>query len=142
MAPILLLSLLLGASPESPWQALRLSIEKDRYTSSDTVTLCRVRVENPTGRTWPGRILQFEALAFQGGIPMERERGRFGLSLKPYDSLETLVAFAGQYDRFEVHPLTSTSRQEVQKPSRGGRGRSKSKAGKRKTGDGRRKRKR
>jgi hypothetical protein len=103
----------------SPWVELSLSIEKDRYTSSDQVTLCRVRVRNHGAHTWPGRALRFEARAVDGGVVVARETGRFGLSLAPYGTLETLIAFPGRHERFEVEPLSGS-------------------AG-RKTGDGRRK---
>jgi hypothetical protein len=94
-----------ASSTDLPWQDLVLSIEKDRSTSSDTVTLCRVRVVNRGPHTWPGRRVRFEAVAVEAGVVMARERGRFGLSLSPHDTLETLVAFQGLYDRFEVRPL-------------------------------------
>ncbi len=126
MAPILIFWLVVGASSESPWQDLKLSIEKDRYTSSDTVTLCRVRVENHGTRSWPGRLLRFEAQALEGATVAARETGHFGLSIKPHEALETLVAFPGRYDRFEVHPLTSAPHSEVYGKARGSSGRSKS----------------
>ena len=102
-----LLALLVSpaSSTDLPWQDLALSIEKDRSTSSDTVTLCRVRVVNRGSHTWPGRRVRFEAVAIEGGVVLARERGRFGLSLSPHDALETLIAFNGLYDRFEVRPL-------------------------------------
>ncbi len=93
------------SSTDPPWQDIALSIEKDHSTSSDTVTLCRVRVVNRGSHTWPGRKVRFEAVAVEGGVVMARERGRFGLSLAPHDTLETLIAFHGLYDRFEVRPL-------------------------------------
>ena len=96
---------ILASSADLPWQDLALSIEKDLSTSSDTVTVCRVRVVNGGGHTWPGRIVRFEALALDAGAVMARERGRFGLSLSPHGTLETLIAFHGLYDRFEVRPL-------------------------------------
>jgi hypothetical protein len=34
-----------------------------------------------------------------------RQRGRFGLELPPYGSLETLVALPGRHDRLEVVPI-------------------------------------
>lgn len=88
-----------------PWRELSLTIEADRSTSSDHVTLCRVRVVNHGSRTWPGKSLRFEARALDGGIVVAREQGRFGLSLPPRGSLETIIGFVGRYDRFEVEPL-------------------------------------
>jgi len=98
---VLLLSLV---SPPSgvPWSELSLSIERDHSTSSDQATLCRVRVVNHGGRSWPGRSIAFEARAIQGGTVVASERGRFGLTLAPYGTLETLIGFNGRYDRFEV----------------------------------------
>ena len=107
-----------------PWQDLALSIEKDRSTSSDSVTLCRVRVVNRGPHTWPGRRLRFEAVAVEAGVVMARERGRFGLSLSPHDTLETLVAFHGLYDRFEVRPLFKDSDKTGSKARRSGKGKS------------------
>ena len=109
MTPILFLSLALAAaSPDNmdlPWRDLVLSIEKDRTVSSDTATLCRVRVVNRGGRTWQGRHVRFEAVAVEAGVVVARERGRFGLTLSPHDTLETVIAFQGLFDRFEVRPL-------------------------------------
>ena len=109
MAPILFLSLaLLAASPDDsdlPWRDLVLSIEKDRSVSSDTATLCRVRVVNRGGHTWQGRLVRFEAAAVEAGVVVARERGRFGLTLSPHDTLETVIAFQGLFERFEVRAL-------------------------------------
>lgn len=106
MNPSLLFSLILAAAASAfPWAELSLSIEKDQYTSSDQMTLCRVRVVNHGSRTHPGRSLRFEARALEGGVVVARERGRFGLSLPPRGSLETLIGFVGRYDRFEVEPV-------------------------------------
>jgi hypothetical protein len=128
MAPILILSLALAAAPadtaDLPWQDLALSIEKDRSTSSDTATLCRVRVVNRGAHTWPGRQVRFEAAAIEAGVVMAREKGRFGLSLKPHDTLETVIAFDGLYDRFEVRPLVKGLDGGGSKSRGGGRGKS------------------
>lgn len=136
MAPILFLSLALAAAaPDTadlPWQDLALSIEKDRSVSSDTVTLCRVRVVNRGGHTWPGRHVRFEAVAIEGGVVMARERGRFGLSLPPRDTLETVIAFVGLYDRFEVRPLFQDGTSSGSKSRGSGRGKNAKK--KRKSG--------
>ena len=107
-----LLTLLVPQAPSAdlPWQDLALSIEKDRSTSSDTVTLCRVRVVNRGSHTWPGCRVRFEAVAIEAGVVLARERGQFGLSLSPHDALETLIAFNGIYDRFEVRPLFKDTR--------------------------------
>ncbi len=126
MAPILFLSLALAAaSPDNsdlPWQDLVLSIEKDRSVSSDTATLCRVRVVNRGGHTWQGRHVRFEAAAVEAGVVVARERGRFGLTLAPHDTLETVIAFQGLFDRFEVRPLFKGGDGGESKGRRSGRG--------------------
>jgi hypothetical protein len=106
MNPILAFSLLLLAAdpPASPWGDVRLTIFRDPYTSSDQVTVCRVRADNLGGRSWSGRALAFEARAVNGAAH-ERARGRFGLVLAPYGSLETLISLPGRHDRFEVVPI-------------------------------------
>ena len=125
MAPILFLALALAAaSPDSsnlPWQDLVLSIEKDRSVSSDTATLCRVRVVNRGGHTWQGRLVRFEAAAVEAGVVVARERGRFGLTLSPHDTLETVIAFQGLFDRFEVRPLSKDGDGRGSKGRRPGR---------------------
>ena len=130
------LLLVLGLSllvPDAPWPQIALTIEKDRSVSSDTVTICRVRAENRGSRSWPGRDLAFEASALDGGIVVARERGRFGLTLNPRESLETLIAFHGLYDRFEVHPLEEgAGRSSASGRRRSGSGSRGKSAGKRK----------
>ena len=106
MIPILALSLLclpVEASAD-PWTQVRLTIARDPYTSSDQVTLCRVRAVNFGPYSFPGRDLRFEARATDAGSVV-RQRGRFGLTLEPYGSLDTIVALPGRHDRFEVAPL-------------------------------------
>lgn len=120
MNPILLLSFLLrAADPAQDYRGeIRLSIMRDPYTSSDQVTLCRVRAVNDGSRRWTGRSLRFEARATDGG-EVVRERGRFGLVLEPHGSLETLIALPGRHDRFEVELLpASRSRSEAEQKSR------------------------
>jgi hypothetical protein len=107
VASAIFLSLsILASSADLPWRDLALSIEKDHSTSSDTATICRVRVVNRGAHTWPGRNVRFEAMALDGGVVMARERGRFGLSLSPHGTLETLIGFNGLYGRFEVRLLS------------------------------------
>lgn len=100
--------ILFSPEPSVPWSELSLSIERDHGTSSDHSTLCRVRVVNHGPRSWPGRAITFEARALDGGVVVARERGRFGLTLAPYGTLETLIGFTGRYDRFEVSALRGT----------------------------------
>lgn len=106
MVPILAVVLfLLPEPPADPWKEIRLTISRDPYTSSDQVTLCRVRADNLGGKRWPGKSLAFEARSL-GVPPIVRQTGRFGLELAPYGSLETLVALPGRHERFEVVPLS------------------------------------
>jgi hypothetical protein len=111
MGPLLCLCVSLGfrlaagsAPPDVAWGELALSIEEDRGFSSDHVTLCRVRVVNNGPSSWQGRRLVFEARALRGGQVAARQRGRFGLTLGPRETLETIVGFVGRFDRFEVSP--------------------------------------
>ncbi|HSS44443.1 MAG TPA: hypothetical protein VLO07_03795 [Thermoanaerobaculia bacterium] len=135
MTRILWLWLVLMPADSRPvWQELTLSIEKDRYSSSDTITLCRVRVVNNGQHTWSGSALRFEARALEGERAVARETGRFGLWLAPHETLETLIAFVGLYERFEVRPLPGAAPREARRKAHGGNRHSKSEAGKRKTG--------
>jgi hypothetical protein len=97
-----------AASSEPPWSELTLSIEREPGYSSDQVVVCRVRVVNRGSRTWPGRSLHFEARAIDGGVVVERARGRFGLHLAPHGTLETLISFSAPYARFEVAPAAAS----------------------------------
>jgi hypothetical protein len=134
MPPVLAVLLLFLVEPSSaadddPWAEVRLTIARDPYTSSDAATLCRVRVVNMGGRSWSGRSLRFEARA-RAGTRVVRQRGRFGLELPPYGSLETLVALPGRHDRLEVVPITlddssferdpSSRRKTTRRKKRGG----------------------
>jgi hypothetical protein len=104
-----------------------LSIERDWQTSSDHVTLCRVRARNFGARSWSGRSIGFEARALSGGAVVARERGRFGLILEPYGTLETLISFEGRFDRFEVVPAGEKS-SSSRGGSRGGKPRARNKS--------------
>jgi hypothetical protein len=106
----LVLLFLTPASEEPPWSDLTLSIERAPGYSSDQVAICLVRVVNNGSRTWPGRTLHFEARALDGGVVVERARGRFGLSLPPHGTLETLISFSAPYTRFEVSPAASSEK--------------------------------
>lgn len=102
---VLMLTLVVPAPDVTgPAGEVALSIERDWQTSSDRVTLCRVRATNHGPRSWAGRSIGFEARALSGAAVVARERGRFGLVLEPYGSLETLIGFEGRFDRFEVVP--------------------------------------
>jgi hypothetical protein len=111
-------------SPEAalPSTELVFSIERDHGSSSDHVTLCRVRVVNYGSRSWSGRAIVFEARAIRDGAVAATERGRFGLTLGPYASLETLIGFTGRFDRFEVQPLRGGSGEKRSRGAPRGRG--------------------
>lgn len=101
----ILLALSLGAGLASDPAArldLALSIEEDRGFSGDHSTLCLVRVVNRGRSTYAGADIGFEAHAIREGRIAARQRGRFGLTLGPHETLETKVAFLGRFDRFEV----------------------------------------
>jgi hypothetical protein len=103
---------------------LAFTIERDHDRSSDHVTLCRVRVVNYGARSWSGRSIAFEARAIRDGAIAETERGRFGLTLLPYGSLETLIGFTGRFDRFEVVPVRGAAGEKRSRADSSGRGRS------------------
>jgi hypothetical protein len=105
-----------GSTDGDPWVEVRLSISRDPYTSSDDATLCRVRAVNMGGRSWSGKSLRFEARA-RAGSRVVRQRGRFGLELAPYGSLETMVALPGRHDRLEVVPLAAGDASFEREPS-------------------------
>ena len=122
---ILSLWLLFSAAPLEPvqWDQLALTIRVDPDTSSDWVTLCRVRVVNNGATSWPGRRLRFEARALRDGRVVERQRGRFGLVLGPHETLETVIGFSGSYRDFEIAPAEGRDLSENGRARRGGGGR-------------------
>jgi hypothetical protein len=91
-----------AASEPVPWTELALSIEEDRGVSSDGATICRVRVVNHGRGTWQGSDIRFEARAIRDGRVAARAPGRFGLTLGPHETLETVIGFLGRFDRLEV----------------------------------------
>jgi len=127
MQMLFALFLLLAPPGAAPGPEVVLSIERDWQTSSDHVTLCRVRARNFGARSWSGRSIGFEARALSGGAVVARERGRFGLVLEPYGTLETLISFEGRFDRFEVVPAGEKS-SSSRGGSRGGKPRARSKS--------------
>jgi hypothetical protein len=93
---------LASSGADLPWQELNLTIYPDPGISSDVATICRVRVDNRGSRSWSGRRIRFEAEAWSQGVVVERARGRFGLTLAPHESLETLIGFSGRFAEFRV----------------------------------------
>ena len=57
------------------------------------MTLCRVRATNHGSRVLAGALDRLRGARARGGGVAVRERGRFGLALAPYGSLETLIGF-------------------------------------------------
>lgn len=109
MAILVLLFSLVSPQVSAPSGELAFTIERDGGSSSDQLTLCRVRVVNFGARSWSGRAIAFEARAIRDGAVAATERGRFGLTLPPYGSLETLIGFTGRFERFEVAPAGGSS---------------------------------
>jgi hypothetical protein len=128
MIYVLLLSAsLFSVDSNATSSELAFTIERDHGSSSDHVTLCRVKVVNYGSRSWSGRAIAFEARAIRDGAVAATERGKFGLTLLPYSSLETMIGFTGRFDRFEVSPV---GRSSSEGRARGGKsGRRKSRAG-------------
>jgi hypothetical protein len=103
MEILLALALLFAEGlPDLPVLDLSLTIEEDRGFSGDHSTLCLVRVVNRGRSTLAGGDIAFEALAYRDGRVAARQRGRFGLTLGPHETMETRVAFLGKFDRFAV----------------------------------------
>ena len=74
MTPILLLWIRLASVSQPPWEELSLSISQEIGISSDTVTLCRVRVVNHGARAWPGRQSPGNALCLFDGFTIKHRR--------------------------------------------------------------------
>ncbi|MCA1582093.1 MAG: hypothetical protein LC796_12040 [Acidobacteria bacterium] len=106
------------------WSSLTLRIVEDGAVSSDTATLCLVRVTNAGQGTWDGRAIRFEARALREGRVAARVQGRFGGTLGPHDTLETAVGFTGRFHRFEVSSSTGGARAETRGSGRPKRPRS------------------
>ncbi|MDQ2977726.1 MAG: hypothetical protein M3R62_00785 [Acidobacteriota bacterium] len=122
MELLLCIWLAAGSPAPIPWNDLALSIEEDHSVSSDHATLCRVRVVNHGRGTWQGHDVVFEARAIREGRVAARQRGRFGWTIGPHETLETLVGFLGRFDRFEVGPIpVSASRQHSAGGKAGGK---------------------
>jgi hypothetical protein len=99
-----LLGLLLLASPSlavAP-PPVALTIRADPNVSADSVAICVVRAWNLSARTLLGRDIVFEARALEHGLVAETECGRFGGSLAPGASVETLIGFSGPFREFQV----------------------------------------
>ncbi len=83
-----------------------LSIEPDPYVSSDHVTICRVVARNGSAYTLDGRSVAFEAQAYENGVLVMREKGRFAGAIAPGDSAETRIGFNGVFTDIRVEATT------------------------------------
>ena len=100
-----------------------LSIAPEIGISSDHVTLCRVTARNESGHAVDGRAIAFEARAWDDGVPVMTEHGRFGGRVGPGETVESRIGFNGVFRQFTVEPAAGRS-------SRGGSGRSRKGASK------------
>jgi len=99
--PILSLLMFLSSAAAFAGDAA-LSIEPDPYVSSDHVTICRVVARNGSSHTIDGRSIGFEAQAFENGVLVMREKGRFAGAIAPGDSAETRIGFNGVFTDVRV----------------------------------------
>jgi len=84
-----------------------LSIEPDPYVSSDHVTICRVVARNVSRRTLDGRSIGFEAQAWENGVQVMREKGRFAGAVGPGETAETQIGFNGVFTDVRVVPAAA-----------------------------------
>lgn len=87
-----------------------LSIEPDPYVSSDHVTICRVVARNESRRTLDGRSIGFEAQAWENGVLVMREKGRFAGAVGPGETAETRIGFNGVFTDVRVVPAAGKRR--------------------------------
>ena len=98
----------------APAAGATLSIEPDPYVSSDHVTICRVVARNDSAHTLDGRSIGFEAQAFENGVLVMREKGRFSGAIAPGETAETRIGFNGVFTDVRIEPAAA-------KDARGGR---------------------
>lgn len=101
-----------------------LTIAPESGLSSDHVTLCRVTARNFTGHSIDGRTIAFEARAWENGVAVMTERGRFGGRVGPGETVESRIGFNGVFGEFTISAATAKS------PARGGSGRGAKSGGK------------
>jgi len=94
-----------------------LTIAPEPGFSSDHVTLCRVTARNFTGHAIDGRSIAFEAQAWENGVAVMTEHGRFGGRIGPGETVESRIGFNGAFQAFTVAPAAPKG------PARGGSGR-------------------
>ncbi len=119
-----ILSILLVLSPAAAFSAdVTLSIEPDPYVSSDVATICRVVARNDSDHTLDGRSIGFEAQAFENGVLVMREKGRFSGALAPGQTAETRIGFNGVFSDLRIVPVDGKVGSSRRKGSGGSRGR-------------------
>jgi len=101
---LLLAATLVVLSPAAFADDAILSIEPDPYVSSDHVTICRVVARNDTRRTLDGRSIGFEAQAWENGVLVMREKGRFAGAVGPGETAETRIGFNGVFTDVRIVP--------------------------------------
>jgi hypothetical protein len=114
---LLVLGIFLAAGPVGA-DDIVLSIAPEIGISSDHVTLCRVTARNLAGHAVDGRAIAFEAQAWEDGVAVMTERGRFGGRIGPGETVESRIGFSGVFRQFTIAPVAAKS------SSRGGSGQS------------------
>ena len=112
----LVLGIFLAAGPLRADDVV-LSIAPEVGISSDHVTLCRVTARNVAGHAVDGRAVAFEAQAWEDGVAIMTEHGRFGGRIGPGETVESRIGFNGVFREFTIAPVSAKS------SSRGGSGR-------------------
>jgi hypothetical protein len=105
------------AAARSRAEDVVLTITPEFGFSSDHVTLCRVTARNRSGHAVDVRGIAFEARAWEDGVPVMTEQGRFGGRIGPGETVESRIGFNGVFRQFTVEPAAG-------KRPRGGSGRS------------------
>jgi hypothetical protein len=113
---LLLIGISLAAA-RSRAEDVVLTIAPEFGFSSDHVTLCRVTARNESGHAVDGGGIAFEARAWEDGVPVMTEHGRFGGRIGPGETVESRIGFNGVFRQFTVEPAAGRS-------ARGGSGRS------------------
>jgi len=119
----LALAIALAAAPSRADDVV-LTIAPEPGFSSDHVTLCRVTARNFTGHAIDGRSIAFEAQAWENGVAVMTEHGRFGGRIGPGETVESRIGFNGVFPFFTVAPAPAKG------SSKGGSGRGGKGAGK------------
>jgi len=103
MKRLLFLALAIGlAAAPSRADDVVLTIAPEAGFSSDHVTLCRVTARNFTGHSIDGRSVAFEARAWENGVAVMTEHGRFGGRIGPGEIVESRIGFNGVFQSFSV----------------------------------------